>query len=404
MTAAGRRRAFFVPGRIEVLGKHTDYAGGRSLLCATERGFKVMVNPRADSTITVTDAASGANDLLALDPELTAARGHWSAYPRAVARRVARNFPRARRGADIVFENDLPQAAGLSSSSAFITSIFFALAAVNELEEDETYASAIRSREDLAAYLACVENGASFGPLEGDRGVGTCGGSEDHVAMLCCERGQLRVYAFCPPRFDARVAMPAGWVFAVAASGVSAQKTGAAMEAYNRAAADAATVRRRLQAIAGREAASLAAAVAGAPDAVSDLRQVLRSEPRLLGRFEQFLEESLVIVPRAAEALASRDLATFGALVDRSQRLAEDGLRNQVPETVALARRARELGAAAASAFGAGFGGSVWALVPAREADRFVERWQLAYRREFPEPAARATFFTTWPGAGALEV
>ena len=33
------RSAFFVPGRIEVLGKHTDYAGGRSLLCAAEQGF-----------------------------------------------------------------------------------------------------------------------------------------------------------------------------------------------------------------------------------------------------------------------------------------------------------------------------------------------------------------------------
>jgi len=32
----------FVPGRIEVLGKHTDYAGGRSLVCATERGFRFI--------------------------------------------------------------------------------------------------------------------------------------------------------------------------------------------------------------------------------------------------------------------------------------------------------------------------------------------------------------------------
>ena len=42
-------RAWWVPGRIEFLGKHTDYAGGRSLLCATERGFAVVAVPRADS-------------------------------------------------------------------------------------------------------------------------------------------------------------------------------------------------------------------------------------------------------------------------------------------------------------------------------------------------------------------
>ena len=47
---AGRRRPtrLFVPGRIEVLGKHTDYAGGRSLTCAAERGFSVSYVARDD--------------------------------------------------------------------------------------------------------------------------------------------------------------------------------------------------------------------------------------------------------------------------------------------------------------------------------------------------------------------
>ena len=40
---------WFVPGRIEVLGKHTDYAAGRSLLCAAERGFCICAVPRSDA-------------------------------------------------------------------------------------------------------------------------------------------------------------------------------------------------------------------------------------------------------------------------------------------------------------------------------------------------------------------
>jgi len=47
--------AFFVPGRIEVLGKHTDYAGGRSLLCAMERGFAVLARPRTDAVVRAVD-------------------------------------------------------------------------------------------------------------------------------------------------------------------------------------------------------------------------------------------------------------------------------------------------------------------------------------------------------------
>ena len=73
--------------------------------------------------------------------------------------------------------------------------------------------------------------------------------------------------------------------------------------------------------------------------------------------------ESRTIVPGAGDALRDGDLTRFGALVDRSQEAAGAWLGNQVPETACLAREARRLGAAAASAFGAGFGGSVWALV-----------------------------------------
>ena len=78
-----------------------------------------------------------------------------------------------------------------------------------------------------------------------------------------------------------------------------------------------------------------------------------------------------MIVPGAADALAEGDLDRFGALVDRSQAGAEAALGNQVPETIHLQRSARRLGARAASAFGAGFGGSVWALVAATGAETF---------------------------------
>ena len=66
----------------------------------------------------------------------------------------------------------------------------------------------------------------------------------------------------------------------------------------------------------------------------------------------------------------------MGTLVDRSMSLATTALGNQVPETIFLARRAREIGAAAASAFGAGFGGAVWAMVRASDADGFIARWR----------------------------
>ena len=75
--------------------------------------------------------------------------------------------------------------------------------------------------------------------------------------------------------------------------------------------------------------------------------------------------------------------------------LAEALLGNQVPETVALAASARELGAAASSAFGAGFGGSVWALVPRGDAEGFATAWLERYTRDFPARAAAASTIIT---------
>src|SRR5437867_4194437 len=67
--------AFFVPGRLEVLGKHTDYAGGRSLLCTVERGICLVAIPRDDDGIRIVDAADGSTVTCRLDPNLPASAG-----------------------------------------------------------------------------------------------------------------------------------------------------------------------------------------------------------------------------------------------------------------------------------------------------------------------------------------
>jgi galactokinase len=90
--------------------------------------------------------------------------------------------------------------------------------------------------------------------------------------------------------------------------------------------------------------------------------------------------------------------------VDRSQDAVERWLGNQVPETIDLARSARELGAAAASAFGAGFGGSVWALVREGDSQRFLTDWAHAYRQRHPAAADRAVFFETNAGPAAMRI
>jgi galactokinase len=409
--ADGREAAFFVPGRIEVLGKHTDYAGGRSLLCAAEQGFCIVAAPRRDRRVSVVNAETGERAGWDLAPDVRPQLGHWSNYPATVVRRVVRNFPDLVAGADIAFASDLPQASGMSSSSAFMVGIFLALADLSGLDHTAQYQASIESPEDLAGYLATIENGRSFGGLVGDLGVGTFGGSEDHTAILCCRPGTLSQYRFAPVAFERHVRMPSGHVFVVAFSGLLAEKTGAALETYNRASRAAAQVLAIWREASGRSPASLEEAVAGGPEAAASVREAIAAvrdtefpTDLLLSRFDQFVLESRGIVPEAGDALEAGQLDRFAVLVDRSQRAVEEWLGNQVPETVFLAREARRLGAVAASAFGAGFGGSVWALVPEPRGDRFARNWQDAYARVFPAAAGRAAFIRTCPGPAAFRL
>ena len=405
------RRAFFVPGRIEVLGKHTDYAGGRSMVAAAQRGFCVVAAARDDGLVTVVDAATGEQIRFALQPPPAPHLGHWSNYPMTVARRIARNFPDARRGADVALASDLPPAAGMSSSSALIVAMFLVLADANQLPSQRQYRDHVGGGTDLAGYLGAVENGQSFGSLEGDRGVGTFGGSEDHTAILCAEPNHVSQYAYCPVRLERSIGVPSGYTFAIGSSGVVAEKTSAARQQYNRASRLASAVVELWCRATGRNDPHLAAALAGSPEAAVQLRELVGTaeggefDPAALSaRLEHFLTENEQIIPAAGDALAEGDLNGFGRLVDAAQQAAERLLGNQVPETVYLAASARGLGAAAASAFGAGFGGSVWAMVATAHAEAFLAGWAGAYRARFPQNARLSQFFLTGAGPAAFRL
>jgi galactokinase len=395
--------AYHIPGRIEVLGKHTDYAGGRSMVAATEQGLIMTVVPRQDRRVQITSLDLNATIEFEMHADLLPSAGTWANYPMTVARRVARNFPGDLKGAEIAISSDLPPASGLSSSSAMIIAIFLALADANDLWKREEFGRNIKSIEDLGGYLGCNENGQTFGDLAGDRGVGTFGGSQDHTAILGSERDRLKVYKYCPVKLEQTIAQPGNWTFAIGSSGVVAEKTGAAMEKYNQASLRVSRILELWRKQTGRKDATLYDALHSSIDAPDRIAGMLETD-ELKDRFDQFAAESNQIVPRAARAIAESNGQELGKLVDLSQKLAETKLGNQTRETSFLAKSARELGAIAASAFGAGFGGSVWTLIDLHEHPDFLTRWSQEYELSAPDTSANPTFFTTRPGAAACRI
>lgn len=400
---------WWVPGRVEVFGKHTDYGGGPSLVGALPRGFLIAGRRRTDGVVRVMDTGDGSSFVLDLTTGVSTPSEvtGWRRYVNILVRRLARDFPGAPLGADLSLASDLPRASGMSSSSALVVGVANALVELAAIDARADFTAAIPTLRARGGYFGCLENGLTFGAFPGDGGVGTFGGSEDQTAILCSRPGHVSAFSYMPVRHVADAPLPASWVFVFASSGIAAEKAGRAQALYNRASLGVRALMELWRAHAG-PLVSLTEGLTSGPDAEAMLRQLIDAHPvegftadALHTRLTAFARE----VPRVLAALAAitaGDALAVGLLAAESHGDADALLGNQLPETNALVALAIEQGALGASGFGAGFGGSVWALVDTRtldvSPDEFGARWIASYLARFPARAAKATAFAARPG------
>ncbi|MFT5200439.1 MAG: galactokinase [Planctomycetota bacterium] len=403
----------FCPGRLEVLGKHTDYAGGRSLIAAPEVGVAMILCEGLPGRIRALSAQDQEVCDFVIDGDDAASTQGWGLYPATVLRRLARNFPEVQLGSRLACASDLPLAAGMSSSSALMTATFLCLTRLVGIDRDARFGAIIQDRTDLAMFISCVENGQSFGPFDGRLGVGTFGGSEDHTAMLCGQAGHLSQYSYAPISLERQLALPAGLTFVVAQSGVTAEKSAGAREAYNRLSLmvrELTDLAHGLLEEGSPPPPSLAAYLSGHTDhgdhlvhAIQQGGRALQHDPdHLLKRLQHFRLENEQLIPLWPEKWGPDSIGLVGDLAEQSTLAARDLLGNQVAETVWLTEALRRAGAIAASPFGAGFGGSVWALIPE---DQFGSLSENLRGQSAPNPALQAALAqiqTVALGPGAL--
>jgi galactokinase len=153
----------------------------------------------------------------------------------------------------------------------------------------------------------------------------------------------------------------------------------------------------------GRTEPHLGAIVAALETVPAHTLESLRANTR----FQQFESEVTEVIPTMLAALSTWDpeaRRAFGGAVARSWDQANSVLKNQVRETRILVDEALRIGATAASGFGAGFGGAVWALVEERHATAFAERWQMLYKRRTTYRTIDPSFYTELPGPGVKQL
>ena len=122
----GRPLAWRAPGRVNLMGEHTDYTGGLVLPMAIQLETQVAIAPRSDTTLRIHSATFGETVAYALTDLPDQAGGHWSDYCVGVVLQL-RQAGLLHSGADLLIDSTIPSGAGLSSSAALEVALAMAL-------------------------------------------------------------------------------------------------------------------------------------------------------------------------------------------------------------------------------------------------------------------------------------
>jgi galactokinase len=371
-----------VPGRVNLIGDHIDYAGLAVLPIALQRTIVAYVRARTDRSVRAVNADRGFLDRR-FDVHSTIqpfAAGDWGNYLKAAVQGLERRYGPL-RGFDAALGSTIPVASGLSSSSALVVTTGLCLAAVSGLDvAPEQFA------EDLA---------------DAERYVGTRGGGMDQAICLSAVDGAASRVEFDPLRLTS-ISVPGNWRFVVSSSLVPAPKSGAARDTYNSRRQDSETALRTLSAhLGGVDVRSYRELVGSRP--LADLLGTAEGylDRVLLQRFRHVVTES-DRVHRAEQAMRGADAETFGRLMSESHCSLRDDYAVSCLELDELVELAMSAGALGARLTGAGFGGCSVALCLREEVDAVMA----ALRDGFYGPrgvraATEEHLFVATPSAGA---
>jgi len=367
---AGTPRCFRAPGRVNLIGEHTDYNDGFVFPMALERFTAVAVRPREDRRVNVWSENMRDAFSFSLD-ENGAKRGHWSDYIGGVAFVLEAEGTRL-PGADLYVQSSVPVGAGLSSSAAVeIASALAFLSTAGRTLEPAALAGLGQRAENRFVGMQCGIMD-QFVSVHGRQG---------HALFLDCRTLSYRQVPLAPGRVR----------IVICNSGVR-HELGAS--AYNERRAQCREGVRMLQ-VAFPGVAALRDVTREQFEAAQDrLPETVRRRCRHV-----ITENGRVLA--SVEALEGGDLPRFGGLMNASHESLRDDYQVSCRELDLLVDIARGLpGCLGARMTGGGFGGCTVNLLEAQAVDGFGREVARSYRRETGiEPEVHVSL----PGRGAHE-
>ena len=341
--SAPARQSFRAPGRVNLIGEHTDYNDGFVMPAAIDLHTEVSIQPRDDRKLVISSDTFAESVEFELDEATHTARHHWSDYIRGVAVMLEREGHRL-RGADLEIRSDVPIGSGLSSSAALEVATAYALL--------ESIGVAIDPIE-LARLCQRAENdfvGMRCGIM--DQFI-SCLGRAGNALMLDCRSLEYRLL---PLPEDVRLVICNTMV-----------KHELAASTYNE---------RRAECEAGvRHFAKSKPSVRALRDmTIAGLeRHHTELDGTILKRCHHVISENERVI-KAATALEERNLMAFGELMAESHRSLRDDYEVSCAELDTMVDLANQVeGVYGARMTGGGFGGCTVNIVAADSVQRFKQ-------------------------------
>jgi galactokinase len=345
-------RRFWAPGRVNLMGDHTDYSGGLVLPAAIDRGVVLDVEPAAQISLRSTRFEGAVH--VPADGSVAPASG-WGRYVTAVAGELAA-LGRPPVGLAGVVHSNLPAGAGLSSSAALEVAVALALCAVADFPLDAlTLAQACQRAEH--------------------RAVGVPSGVMDQAASLL-GRADTALLLDCGTLDHRLVPLPADLALLVVDSGVTRE-----LEASGYA-------QRRMELDAGLVALQQPRPSEAEPDEVDALIATLDAVQAR--RVRHVVMENARVRDTAAVLESGADRDALGRLFAASHASLRHDFEVTVPETDLLVELCLDAGASAARMTGGGFGGAVVALVDTECIGDVEQSVITAYARRYGQRKATA--------------
>ncbi|XP_007429484.1 galactokinase [Python bivittatus] len=357
--------AVSAPGRVNLIGEHTDYNQGFVLPMAIQMRTVVVGSPREDGIISITTTAEEADEPKTVQfpvpregDSLKPGEPRWANYVKGVIQHYkAGPLP----GFDAVIEGNVPVGGGLSSSASLEVAVYTFL---QQLSPDD--------RDPVTKALVCQKAEHTFAMMP-------CGimdqfisvmGKEGHALLIDCRSLETRLVPLTDPDL----------VVLITNSNVRHTLTGSEYP----------TRRRQCE-----EAAKLLGKASLREASMTDLEESRGLLSKEMHRRARHVIGEIERTARAAEALEARDYKRFGQLMVESHNSLRDDYEVSCPELDELVAAAVEIpGVYGSRMTGGGFGGSTVTLLESGAAEKVLKRIKEKYSRT-------ATFYFTKPADGA---